>query len=463
MLQIPLSNLAITPGHIQHWKLRAPIDEFDPTLHGQKVASYNQDKHFSAALAARAEHAAENYWVAMTFQIPGRVDLTSLEAALYQFVQRHEVLRSSFERLAGDLRCDVMTPADVALDHTDAGFFSSAEAVLAHLEATFDKEINTLSWPLFLTGVVVAEALSTVFMAFDHIVCDGLSLAVAVDEVQQFYANISSGRRLALDEAGSYLDFGLTQRCRYAGLTADGPELSYWRSFIAEAGGMFPRIPLDFGVEPGRMYPAHNQTVQLLDNAHAAAFERLCAGSGARLFMGLLAAVGMSLHQVSGCDVYHGFLPVSERKDPRWRGSFGWFVNTMPITFPVSGNLSFTAVLDAVRVGFQTLIRHVDVPFVKAWELLAPEYYHLRTWPFPVNFFSFIDYRRVPGAANHSVWQPTTIPQASHSNTGNMWFYRNSDGIYLNSIFVDTPQCRRAMTSYQGAIAQTVTALATPT
>jgi hypothetical protein len=109
-------------------------------------------------------------------------------------------------------------------------------------------------------------------------------------------------------------------------------------------------------------------------------------------------------------------------------------------------------VASAVRTGFKTLAPHTEVPFIKAWELLAPQYYHLRTWPFPVNFFSFLDYRKMPGAQHYCRWQPTTIPQASHSNTGNMWFYRNHNGIYLNMIYSDTTKCRAAMTAYRDAI-----------
>ncbi|WP_431727248.1 condensation domain-containing protein [Verrucosispora sp. TAA-831] len=455
--QIPLSDLDLTPGHIHEWRLRAP-ETLDPVTLGTKAASFNQEKHFMAAVSARREHASEDYWVAMTFQIPGQVDLTTLEAALHRFVERHEVLRCGFEHLVGGLRCDVMSPADIVLEHTDVGERTAA-AALSHLETTFNETINTLTWPLFRMGVVVGGDHSTVFLAFDHIVCDGISLTVAVDDIQRSYAALAAGEQLPTEPAGSYLDFAESQRGRYSGIAADGPELAYWRSFIDESGGLFPPIPLDLGVEPGRMYPARNLTVRLLDDEDATAFEHLCAQHGGKLFMGLLAAVGIALRRVSGATTYHGFLPISERRDPRWRESFGWFVNTMPITFPISESLSFPEILDSVRTGFHSLIRHVDVPFVKAWELLAPQYYHLRTWPFPVNFFSFIDYRKMPNASEYDVWRPTTIPQASHTNTGNMWFYRNSSGIHLNRIIADTPQCRQAMSDYQHAIADTLTEL----
>ncbi|MEV0941692.1 condensation domain-containing protein [Micromonospora wenchangensis] len=452
MRQIPFSDLEAMPGHIHEWRLCAPED-LDPAYLGEKVASFNQEKHFTAAVSARREHASEDYWIAVTFHIPGHVDLPALEVALRHFVERHEVLRCGFEHLAGALRCDVMSPADVTLQHLDSGEMPTADAAADHLKAIFDQEISTLSWPLFRMGVLVGAELSMVFLAFDHIVCDGISLAIAVDQVQRAYADTRAGRQLSAEPAGSYLDFAEAQRRRYSGITADSPELRYWRSFVAQSGGLFPQIPLDLGVEVGRMYPAHNTTFQLLDNEDATAFEDLCVRYDGKLFLGLLAAVGIALQKVSGATSYYGFLPISERRDPRWSESFGWFVNTMPIAFPVSADLSFPEVLHAAQASFKSLIQSVDVPFVKAWELLAPQYYHLRTWPFPVNFFSFIDFRKMPNFDQYDVWQPSTIPNASHTNTANMWFYRNSSGISLNCMFPNVLKCQQVMAAYRSAVA----------
>ncbi|WP_194822424.1 condensation domain-containing protein [Micromonospora sp. S-DT3-3-22] len=451
MRQIPFSDLEAMPGHIHEWQLCAP-ENLDPAYLAEKIASFNQEKHFTAAASARREHASEDYWIAVTFRIPGRVDLPALESALRHFVERHEVLRCGFEHLAGALRCDVMSPADVTLHHVDSGEMPTADAAAGHLKAMFDREISTLSWPLFRMGVLVGAEHSMVFLAFDHIVCDGISLAIAVDQVQRVYADVCAGRRLPTAPAGSYLDFAEAQRRKYSGITAEGPELEYWRSFVAQSGGLFPQIPLDLGIEAGRMYPAHNLTVRLLDDEDATAFEDLCAHYNGKLFLGLLAAVGIALHRVSGATSYYGFLPISERRDPRWSESFGWFVNTVPIAFSVSGELSFPEVLHAAQVSFKAMIKSVDVPFVKAWELLAPQYYHLRTWPFPVNFFSFIDFRKMPNYDQYHSWLPSTIPNASHTNTGNMWFYRNSSGISLNCMFPNVPKSQQAMSAYRSII-----------
>ena len=206
-----------------------------------------------------------------------------------------------------------------------------------------------------------------------------------------------------------------------------------------------------FVYQDGRMYPAANETIPLLGDAEATAFEAACRAAGGKLFQGLLAAVGIALHRVSGVDTYRGFMPVGERREARWRHAFGWFVNTLPIEFPVAGR-EFPEVLAGVQEAWAELIENVDVPFIKAWELLAPQYYGLRGWPFPVNFFSFLDFRRLIDAEKERDLRATTMPQASHANTGNMWFFRNSDGVSMNTIFANTPEGRASMAAYRSAI-----------
>ncbi|MDX3645204.1 response regulator transcription factor [Streptomyces sp. MB09-02B] len=86
------------------------------------------------------------------------------------------------------------------------------------------------------------------------------------------------------------------------------------------------------------------------------------------------------------------------------------------------------------------LQRHTDIPFVRAWELLAPETFALHHWPFPVNFFSYIDFRRTPGGPQHPLWKPKLHVWAARGNGISHWFHRTETGLHVNMLHVDTPQ-----------------------
>ncbi|MFD8145760.1 condensation domain-containing protein [Streptomyces sp. NPDC059708] len=456
MRQFPLEMHHVAPGRLVEWRLRST------TAPGaaDRRASFNQDKHFTVAEESRADGDRVASWVAVTFEVDGALDEEALARALLGFVQRHEVLRCEFLRLAGEVSCAPLPAGELALEAHDVAVHGSAERLGAFLSERFQRSIDTLSWPLFVMGAVVRPESSTVYLAFDHIVCDGMSMPVVAHQVLTAYEALLRGEEPVLPPAPSYLDFADEQRRRYLSIDADDERLGYWKSFIGRNGEFFPRYPLDLGVEPDRMYPIVNEASWLLDAAEAEVFEKVCRETGAKPFMGLLASVAVCLREAGGPGVYRGFMPVSERGREKWNDSVGWFVNTLPIEFDASPGKDFAQVVAGVGEGFREMMRHLDVPFVRAWELLAPEEFALRSWPYAVNFFSYIDMRRCPGAERHEEWRPTTHVWSATGNGTCSWFQRDADGLHMNSLYVDTPAARRTMDDFQEALRRTVQCVA---
>ncbi|MEU7726946.1 condensation domain-containing protein [Streptomyces sp. NPDC040724] len=461
MRQFPLEMHHVAPGRVVEWRLRSTAAEAggmdDPA---SRKASFNQDKHFTVAEESRAADDPVASWVAVTFEVTGPLDEEALAQSLLSFVRRHEVLRCAFRRLAGELACEPFDPSGLSLDPLDVGTFESAELLNAFLVERFKRSIDTLSWPLFIMGAVLREDSATVYLAFDHIVCDGMSMPIVVREVLTAYEALSRGDEIALPPAPSYLDFADQQRRRYLSIDARDERLDYWKAFIGRAGEFFPRFPLDLGVEADRMYPIVNEASLLLDAGETEVFEKTCMTAGGKPFMGVLASVAVCLREAGGPGVYRGLMPVSERGRGTWTNSVGWFVNTMPIEFDASPGRDFAQVMASVRAGFTEMIGHVDVPFVRAWELLAPEEFAARSWPYPVNFFSYIDMRKCPGAERHDDWRPATHVWSARANGACSWFQRDTDGLHMNSLYVDTPAARRTMGDFQEALRLTVQEIA---
>ncbi|UUU43611.1 condensation domain-containing protein [Streptomyces sp. NBC_00162] len=458
MRQFPLEMLHVAPGRVVEWRLRSAVAEAcGPDDESGRRASFNQEKHFTVAEESRAADDPVASWIAVTFEVAGRLDEPALAQALLAFVQRHEVLRCAFLRLAGELACEPFDPAELALDAATVGNFETSAALRGFLVERFTRSIDTLSWPLFVMGAVLREDSATVYLAFDHIVCDGMSMPIVVHEVLTAYEALCRGEDTVLPAAApSYLDFADEQRRRYLSIDARDERLDYWKEFIARGGEFFPRFPLDLGVEPDRMYPIVNEASTLLDAAETEVFEKTCLAVGGKPFMGVLASVAVCLREAGGPGVYRGFMPVSERGREGWGDSVGWFVNTMPIEFDASPGRDFAQIMAGVRAGFSEMIGHIDVPFVRAWELLAPEEFAARSWPYPVNFFSYIDMRRCRGAERHDEWRPSTHVWSARANGACSWFQRDADGLHMNSLYVDTAAARRTMGDLQEALRRTV-------
>ncbi|GLX16904.1 condensation domain-containing protein [Streptomyces lavendulae] len=462
MRQFPLQMHHMEPGRLVEWRLRAAAGAQGPDRGDEegKKASFNQDKHFTVAEESRADDDPMASYVAVTFEIDEALDEPALAGALLRFVRRHEVLRCAFRRLAGELSCEPLAPEVLSLEAHHVAEFDDVERQREFLAERFTRSIDTLSWPLFTMGAVLRPDSATVYLAFDHIVCDGMSMPVVVHDVLTCYEALRRGEEPVLPPAPSYLDFADAQRRRYLSIGADDERLGYWRSFTERGGEFFPRFPLELGVEPDRMYPIVNEASTLLDAAETEVFEKVCGQAGGKPFMGLLGSVGVCLREAGGPGVYRGFMPVSERGREDWNNSVGWFVNTLPIEFDASPGKDFAQVMGEVRAGFGEMMRHLDVPFVRAWQLLAPEEFAGRSWPYPVNFFSYIDMRRCPGAERHDEWRPATHVWSARSNGTCSWFQRDADGLHMNSLYVDTPAARRTMGDFQEALRLTVQSVA---
>ncbi|MER6202653.1 condensation domain-containing protein [Streptomyces sp. NPDC001586] len=457
MRQFPLEMHDVAPGRVVEWRLRSTSAEAGGTDDpASRKASFNQDKHFTVAEESRAADDPVASWVAVTFEVTGPLDEEALAQSLLSFVRRHEVLRCAFRRLAGELACEPFDPAGLALDPLDVGTFETTERLNGFLVERFQQSIDTLAWPLFIMGAVIREDSATVYLTFDHIVCDGMSMPIVAREVMTTYEGLCRGEDAELPPAPSYLDFADEQRRRYLSIDARDERLDYWKAFMGPAGEFFPRFPLDLGVEPDRMYPIVNEASLLLDAGEAEVFEKTCQTVGGKPFMGVLASVAVCLREAGGPGVYRGLMPVSERGRDTWTDSVGWFVNTMPIEFDASPGRDFAQVMASVRAGFSEMISHLDVPFVRAWELLAPEEFAARSWPHPVNFFSYIDMRKCPGAERHEDWRPTTHVWSARANGACSWFQRDTDGLHMNSLYVDTPAARRTMGDFQEALRRTL-------
>ncbi|MFF5706610.1 condensation domain-containing protein [Streptomyces sp. NPDC012794] len=434
------------PGHAWQWRLTT-VEAAGPRVTGaaDRAAGYNQERHYAAAERIRAARARLMFYIAGTFEVPGPLDLDALEAALLYFVRRHEVLRTRFHKSAsGDLTCTTAAPDDVALARVDAGRLASADDTRTYLRHTFQR-VDTLSGPQTVLGAVVREDSATVYFAFDHLVADIMSATIAVSDITAAYRQFAHGRHPDSPPAGSYLRFNHDQRDRNAAVDATDTRLEGWAGFRTRNGSFFPRFPLDLGVEPGRWYPPINVTNPLLDARQTDELEARCRTAGAGLFTAALAALAITTSTEEEPDVCRALVVRNERGDGEYADSVGWFVNTLPIEIPVPQRTHFADRLAQTRKAYGAARECAGVHYVRAWELLAPrENNSTRYWPHPVNMFSYLDFRKAPGAEHHAPRKAKVHLGMSGIGGILLWMFRNDTGLHLNSIHSETPEAERS-------------------
>ncbi|MFC8448817.1 condensation domain-containing protein [Kitasatospora sp. NPDC057223] len=421
--------------------------------------SYNQEFHYRAARPSAPASPAVSDCFAVAFEIPGVLDREALEAALLHFVRRHEVLRCVFRESAGTPALDVLAPRDVKLEPVEVGLIGTREEARAYVRG-FLRQTDTRRGPWTVMGAMIRDDSTTVYVAFDHIVTDGMSMMIAVNDIATAYAAIADGRRIPLPEPAGYLDHADRERHSSRTLTADDGRLDHWREFTARNGGFFPPFPLALGTRPGIAYRAVNETHTLLPPDRADAMEARCREAGARLSTGLLAAVAVSQRREGGPDVYRGLLPISTRGRGFHPPGMGWFINILPIEFSVAAEHDFDGVMAGAQAASTRMARSIHVPFTVALRLLAPRY-HSAPWPCAVNFFSYMDFREAPGAGNHAAWRAGCYTSVPFTNGVLLWLHRTDAGLHVNCAFADTPQARRTTAGLVRTLARTMDNIAT--
>jgi amino acid adenylation domain-containing protein len=352
---------------------RAPRGEFMPQ-------SYSQARlWFLYQLAPRS--AAYNMALAVRFE--GRLDVPALAGALSEIVRRHEVLRSTFDTVAGEPVQRVREAAPLPLPVVDLAALPPEARrweVLRLAGEEGRRPFDIVRGPVARAALLAAgPGDHHLLITLHHIASDGWSWGVLARELEALYPAFLAGAPSPLPELPvQFADFAVWQR-RW--LEEGGhleAQLAYWREQLRGAPPLlalatdrprpevqsFAGTHLDFhlGAEPARALLA------------------LGREQGATLYMAMLAAFSVLLGRWSGQrDIVVGS-PVANRRRAELEPLVGFFVNTMTLRTDLAragtaatGGPSFRELLAHTREVTLGAFMHQDLPFEKLVEELQPE------------------------------------------------------------------------------------------
>jgi amino acid adenylation domain-containing protein len=307
--------------------------------------------------------------------LEGNLNAGALERSLNEIIRRHEVLRTRFRAHRGRAVQVIspslhvsLTPIDIS--HISADERESEARRLAQAEA--EKPFDVAHGPLVRAGLVrLSETNHLLLVTLHHMIADGWSITLLVQELGSLYAAYSSGEESPLRELEvSYADYAVWQREWLSGERLE-KELGYWRKQLS---GVTPVLKLPQAQtrsgESGRRGAV--ETVRV-SRELTQGLRELGRREGATLFMTLLAAWQVLLWRLSGeRDVAVG-TPVAGRGRSELEPLIGFFVNTLVLRTKLEPEASFTAVLRRVREVCLEGYAHQEAPFERVVEELRPE------------------------------------------------------------------------------------------
>ncbi len=305
------------------------------------------------------------------FEFSGELDLAALHRALDEVVRRHESLRTVFGLHDGE-PCQLVRPAAaVPMPLVDLSGLPDGERVQRAdelTEADARAPFDLTAGPLLRTSLLkLGEREYRWLVNVHHIVADGWSTGILVDEVGRLYTAYAAGAPSPLPElAVQYPDYALWQRERDA-----GSSLEYWTAELAGAPTLLP-LPTD------RPRPAtqrfRGERLSVAAGADTLRGLRAVSQAGdATLFMTLTASLSVLLWRYSGTDDICIGTPFANRNATELEDLIGHFINTVVVRTRVAGEQSFAELLRAVRQSVLAAYEHADQPFEQLVEALHPE------------------------------------------------------------------------------------------
>ncbi|MGY4638738.1 non-ribosomal peptide synthetase [Pseudomonas sp. TE24901] len=310
------------------------------------------------------------YTIPGALRLRGELDEDAVRASFQQLIERHEALRTRFYERDGQAcqRVDATTGFDLhVIDLSDlpaAEREARAQQIREDEARTqFDLEKGPLLW---VTLLRLDDEEHHLLVTLHHIIADGWSLNILIDEFSQLYAAATQGQRLELPAlALQYADYGSWQRQWLA--EGEGQrQLAYWK---AQLGDEHPTLSLatDHPRSAQHRHTAARHTVRL-GASLSEAIRQTAQANESTPFMLLLAAFQSLLYRYSGQRDIRIGVPNANRPRQETQGLVGFFINTLVLRAALDGRLPFTELLTATRQAALGAQAHQDLPFEQLLE-----------------------------------------------------------------------------------------------
>jgi amino acid adenylation domain-containing protein len=308
-----------------------------------------------------------SYNIPGVMRLQGSLNVAALEYIFQEIIRRHESLRMAFT-MGNDGPVQVISPeVSFTIPAIDISNMSPAdqESEIARLAQSESEHIFDLSHDILLrvTRLQLNENEHILLVVMHHIISDGWSLGVMINELAALYTAFVQGVTPSLPAlAIQYGDFAYWQRQWLQGPTLES-QLAYWKK---QLGGAPPLLELPADYQRPEIQSFRGASItQILPQELTQSIKSLGQQYDATLFMTLLGAFFALLQRVTEkTDLVVG-TDVANRNRLEVEGLIGFFVNLLALRVDLSGNPSFVELLDRIREVALGAYSHQDLPFEK--------------------------------------------------------------------------------------------------
>ncbi|WP_373514970.1 amino acid adenylation domain-containing protein [Persicitalea sp.] len=303
---------------------------------------------------------AYNESVSLRFRgVPERV---ALEQSVRKLVRRHESLRSAFSADGQQMLIFHDSPVRVQFeDYTEQTPTEQAQAVAGFLQQEAEYSFDLLHGPLFKAALLTLSAdNSYLVLTAHHIVCDGWSIGILMQDLSALYSANVQNQFAALPEPVSFKEFADAQI-----LFERSPQYAEIQKFWLDQYKQdvpVVNVPTDFPRPSVRTYKSHRLDFNL-DETLVAALKNMGREAGCSFVTTLVTLFDVWLHRFTGQDTISIGLPAAGQSVTGDYRLVGHCVNLLPLRSQLLEGVRFVDFLKQRKTELMDAYDHQRLTF----------------------------------------------------------------------------------------------------
>ncbi|GJD16860.1 hypothetical protein RIVM261_018160 [Rivularia sp. IAM M-261] len=308
-------------------------------------------------------------------RLQGKLNIEALQQSFNCIIRRHEALRTNFHTKEGQAVAVISQEKPLTLSIFDISNLpaNQQQVEIKQQAAQEAQQPFDISSDLLLRVKLLrlGEQEHIVLLTMHHIVSDGWSIGILVEELATLYQAFCNGQPSPLPAPPiQYVDFTVWQRQWLQGQALE-TQISYWLNQLENAPKVL-ELPTDYPRQAIQTFRGATYSFELSKQL-SASLNKLSQQQGSTLFMTLLAGFQILLWRYTGQNDIIVGSPIANRNRAEIEGLIGFFVNTLVLRTNLAGNPSFEELLQRVREVALGAYAHQDLPFELLVEQLQPQ------------------------------------------------------------------------------------------
>ncbi len=314
------------------------------------------------------------YNISCMFVYKEAVDVSAFRQAFETLVQRHESLRTVFVNEGGQPYQKILPfeQTGFAVQYQDLSLLEKNEMEAVVEAERAEQPFQLDKGPLLRVKLLKTDEATFVIMcSTHHIVSDGWSMNILLNEVLKLYYAFSNNFSNSLDPLKiHYKDFAAWQNAQLQGKRLDEYRAFWGQYFVSP----LPLLQLPYDKKRPELQSFRGEIISFeLGAALADEIRKISSQKDATLFMTLIALVKLLLYRYSGQkDLIIG-IPLAGREHRELENQIGFYVNTMGLRSIMDAEEPFETFLERTKANLLKTYPQSMYPFDRLVEDLGLE------------------------------------------------------------------------------------------